>query len=57
MLQSAGHESRSVVDTGIGPVLTFALLSVKCTCMLFHQYVKISKGADKQSAGHNHGRQ
>jgi hypothetical protein len=35
MAQSAGQLSRSVVDTGIGPVLTLADLVDKCTCMIF----------------------
>ena len=35
MAQSVGHESLAVVLTGIGPVFAFALLSVRCTCMMY----------------------
>jgi hypothetical protein len=41
MAQSVGHESLVVVLTGIGPVFAFALLSVRCTCMVCLYFIRM----------------
>jgi hypothetical protein len=40
MAQSLGQESFDVVDTGMGPVLALADLSVMCTCMMLLPFIR-----------------